>query len=204
MFLGVDMKKASRESGTVDVLVKGKNTHITPDLRKLVVQKMSRLDKYLDKLQQIEVELSTEKTKIADHHNHVEATTRVAGRTIRVTADDDEMHAAIDEIVDKLYRQLNRQKERMKSHHTTRRPEAFGESAPTALEPDPVRPEEDGQLAIHVETLEVKPQFEEEAALELEALGRDFYVFLNARNEQVNVLYRRGDGSYGLIEPYVG
>jgi putative sigma-54 modulation protein len=198
------MKKAGREVGTVDVQVKGKNTPVTADLRKLVVQKMRRLDKYLDKLQQIEVELSTEQTKLADHHNHVEATTRVAGRTIRVTADDDEMYAAVDQIVDKLYRQLNRHKERMKSHHSTKGRDAFAESGKISSEPEPEPLFSAGEPAIHIETLEVKPQFEEEAALELEALGRDFYVFLNARNEQVNVIYRRGDGSYGLIEPYVG
>jgi putative sigma-54 modulation protein len=200
------MKKVGKESETMRVQVKGKNMPITADLKKLVVQKMGRLDKYFDKVQLIEVELCTEKTKSASYHNHVEVTTRVAGRTIRVTADDDEMYAAVDQIVDKLYRRLNRQKERLKSHHGVKRPAAAfehlePESPETALSSGA---EEDDGTSIHVESLEVKPQFEEEAALELEALGRDFYVFLNARNEQVNVLYRKGDGSYGLIEPYVG
>jgi putative sigma-54 modulation protein len=190
--------------GKVSVRVKGKNTVITPALRRLVEQKMGRLDKYHDRLQEIEVELCTEKTREAIRKNHVEVTTHVVGRTLRVTAYDDQMYAAVDEAVDKLYRQLNRQKERLKSHHGTKLAEVL--PAPEFEGTQEVGPdsEEAAEPIIHVERLEVKPQFEDEALLEMDAAGRDFYVFLNARNEQVNVLYRRDDGTYGLIEPVAG
>ena len=197
------MKKGHRTSGAVRVQVKGKNMAIAPALREQVIQKMGKLDKYLDRLQQIEVELCTEKTREAIHHNRVEATTRVRGRTIRVTADDSDMHAAIDEAVDKLYRQLNRTKERLKGHHSSKLAELLDSTSADATEPSGLAEEVEAPV-IHIERLEVKPQFEDEAIEELDAQGRAFYVFLNARNEQVNVLYRRADGTYGLIEPRAG
>jgi putative sigma-54 modulation protein len=196
------MKKGHRTPGGVSVQVKGKNLAVTPALHDQVVHKMNRLDKYLDRLSAIEVELCTEKTRQADHHNHVEATAHVPGRTIRVNADNSDMYAAIDLAVDKLYRQLNRQKERMKTHRGGR-----GTPAERSIS-EGVEKEAEGERAadtpLHVERLDVKPQYEEEAIEEMDALGRDFYVFLNARNEQLNVLYRREDGSYGLIEPRTG
>lgn len=197
------MSKGHRTPGEVRVQVKGKNMAIAPALREQVVQKMGRLDKYLDRLQQIEVELCTEKTREAIHQNRVEVTTRVRGRTIRVTADDTDMHAAIDEAVDKLYRQLNRTKERMKGHHSSKLAELLDSSSADVAETAGLT--EEGEVpVVHIERLEVKPIFEDEAIEELDAQGRAFYVFLNARNEQVNVLYRRADGTYGLIEPRAG
>lgn len=203
------MKRAQRPNEQVTVHVKGKNVIVTPALHDQVVRKMGKLDKYLDRLQDIEVELRTEHTRASAHHNCVEATTRVLGRTIRVTATHEDMHAAIDATVDKLYRQLNRQKERLKSHQASRLVDVLptggpeggpGEEAP-GEEPAADSP---GAGGIRVERLEMKPQFEEEAVEEMEAAGRDFYVFLNARSERVNVLYRHSDGGYALIEPLVG
>jgi putative sigma-54 modulation protein len=201
------MKKTREPKDAIEVHVKGKNLTITPALHDQVVHKMGRLDKYLDRLQGIEVELRTEQTRDSADHNCVEATTRVAGRQIRVIAKDGDMYAAIDEAVDKLYRQLNRHKERLKSHHSNKfidvmpsdavvEQDEAGDEGPTSAN----LPE--GPL-IRVQTLDMKPQFEDEAVLELEDGGREFYVFLNARNEQVNVLYRHSDGGYGLIEPHV-
>jgi putative sigma-54 modulation protein len=164
---------------------------------------MGKLDKYLDRLHEIEVELYTEKTREADHHNHVEATAHVTGRTMRVLSEHSDMYAAIDDAVDKLYRQLNRRKERLKAHHNGRIPVLPESVDDTSL--DSVTEEDLGDEnevpVVHVERLDMKPQFEEEAIEQMDALGRSFFVFLNARNEQVNVVYRRGDGSYGLIEP---
>lgn len=199
------MKKPRPATGEVTVLVKGRNVTITPALHDQVVRKMQRLSKYLDRLQTIDVELCTESTRNAAQQNRVDATTHVAGRTIRVATLDAEMHAAIDQAVDKLYRQLNRQKERMKSHQGAGLAESLPVDAPDLAFPEPL---DDGASAeapaIHVERLEVKPQFEEEAIEELDSNENGFYVFLNARNEKLNVVYRREDGSYGLIEPRIG
>ncbi|HLJ69337.1 MAG TPA: ribosome-associated translation inhibitor RaiA [Chloroflexota bacterium] len=195
------MKRAHRTPRDVTVHVKGRNMAVSPGLHDLVVAKMGKLDKYLDRLSKIEVELWTEETRVSAHHNHVEATARAAGKTLRVESSGPEMHVAVDDAVDKLYRQLNRHKERLKTHHGTKLSTMFEEpESAAALSPDDLRPQT-GSPIIHLERLDMKPQFEDEAVQELERGERDFYVFLNAKNEQVNVLYKVGDGSYGLIEP---
>jgi putative sigma-54 modulation protein len=195
------MRKGHHVAGSVSVEVKGKNLPITPALHDQVVSKMQKLDRYLDQLNALEVELCTEATRESAHHNSVEATATVHGRTIRVRTVNADMYAAIDEAVDKLYRQLNRTKERMKSHSGGRIADAaLGEVVAEVRDGDDGEEERD----IRVERLDVKPMFEDEAVDQLEESDRQFYVFLNARNERVNVLYRRKDGSYGLIEPSAG
>lgn len=196
------MKRSHQPAGQVEVQVKGSHLLITQALNNQVVQKMAKLDRYFDRLQTVDVELCWENTREADQQCRVEATTHVKGRTLRVVASHSDMYAAIDEVVDKLHRSLNRQKERTKSHGSNKIVDVLSE----ASEPDEGAlgdiEMETGQdpLIIH-ERLEIKPQFEEEAIAEMDASGLTFYVFMNARNESVNVVYRHGDGSYGVIEP---
>jgi putative sigma-54 modulation protein len=195
------MKKSRHSEGEVQVHVKGKNLTVTPALHDQVVRKMERLDKYLDRLQTIDVELCMEKTRDLDQQCHVEATTHVAGRTLRVTATDGEMYAAVDEVVDKLYRRLNRRKERLKAHAASKLaelPVPGEESGPEETFPEA---SDERTPSIRSERLALEPMFEDEALDELESGDREFLVFLNARSEQVNVLYRRPDGDFGLIEP---
>lgn len=202
------MKKDRHAPGSVDVQVKGRGMAVDPEIRDQVVRKMQKMDKYLDRLNEIHVELCAEKTREAGPINLVEATTYVMGRTIRVVTSNGDLLAAVDEAVDKLYRQLNRQKERAKGHHAIKPAQILSgtENSETA-EAIPLDDEDENGTAgsiVQVDRLAMKPQFEDEAIEELEAQDRDFYVFLNARNEQVNVLYRRPDGQYALIEPTAG
>jgi putative sigma-54 modulation protein len=191
------------------VHVKGKNMTVTPALHDQVVNKMGRLEKYHDRVQTIEVELHTEKTREAAYQSCVEAITHVRGKTLRVTATHEDMHAAIDEAVDKLYRQLHKQKERLKSHHSSKLAEIVPEPSVDNESPEFDVPDDGGASSdadatvVHVERLDVEALFEEEAIQEMEALGHGFHVFLNARNERVSVLYKRSDGGYGVIEPHV-
>jgi putative sigma-54 modulation protein len=172
---------------------------VAPALQEQVVRKMGRLDKYLDRLQGIDVELYVEQTRDAAHRNHVEATAHVPGQILRVATEHGDMRAALDQAVDRLYRRLNRRKERIKTHHAAKpaelvpQAEEGGEEVEITTEP-----------VVEVERLEMKPLFEDEAIQAMETLGREFYVFLNARSEQVNVIYRRTDGVYGLIAPKGG
>lgn len=202
------MKRSHQPAGQVEVHVKGSHLVVTQALNDQVVQKMSKLDRYFDRLQAVEVELCWEKTREASQQNRVEAITHVKGRTLRAVAAHSDMYAAIDEVVDKLHRSLNRQKERSKSHGTNKIVDIVPPDVETA-EPEPgeplnVEPGNDNEPVIVRERLEVKPQFEEEAIAEMDASGLAFYVFMNARNECINVVYRHADGTYGLIEPQAG
>lgn len=195
------MKRAHAPTGEVRVQVKGKNITITPALHDQVVEKVRKLDRYLDRLQAVEVELATDNTREAARHNRVEATTHVGGRTIRVATANADMYAAIDEAVDKLHRQLNRQKERMKSHHAARAPEESELPAENDGTVEGGAAVEPPDREIRIERLDVKPQFEDEAIDDLEASGDAFHVFLNARSEQINVVYRDDSGGYVLVKP---
>jgi putative sigma-54 modulation protein len=202
------MKRSHQPPGQVEVQVKGSHLVVTQALNDQVVQKMSKLDRYFDRLQTVEVELCWEKTREANQQSRVEAITHVKGRTLRAVATHSDMYAAIDEVVDKLHRSLNRQKERTKAHGTNKFVDILPVDVETAESelPDRVQlePDTDGEPEIIRERLEVKPQFEEEAIAEMDANGLAFYVFMNARNESVNVVYRHADGTYGLIEPQAG
>jgi putative sigma-54 modulation protein len=188
------MRTSNGTSGGIDIHVKGKGLSVTPELRELVERKMSRLDKYHDRLLSLDVELIHEKTRAADQQNAVDVVARVPGQTIRVQATAAEIHAAVDEAVDKMYRHLNRKKERQKSHR------GVGPA-------DMVPADADEQLAsarISVERPLVEPLSEEDAVEMLEDSGKPLYIFLNARNQQVNVVYRRADGGYVVVEPRIG
>jgi putative sigma-54 modulation protein len=101
----------------------------------------------------------------------------------------------VDEAVDKMYRNLNRRKERQKAHHGGKAVEVLGvEEAETAVQ----------SARITVERPLVEPLDEEDAIQALEDSGRPVYVFLNARNQQVNVVYRRDDGGFSIVEPRAG
>jgi putative sigma-54 modulation protein len=202
------MKRSHQPAGQVEVQVKGSHLVVTQALNDQVVQKMSKLDRYFDRLQTVEVELCWEKTREASQQSRVEAITHVKGRTLRAVATHSDMYAAIDEVVDKLHRSLNRQKERSKSHGTNKIVDILPLDVETT-EPEPgkpldVEPGSESEPVIIRERLEVKPQFEEEAVAEMDASGLVFYVFMNARNESLNVVYRHADGTYGLIEPQAG
>jgi putative sigma-54 modulation protein len=188
------MRTHDRTVGRIDIHVKGKGISVTPALRDLVERKMSRLDKYHDRLQSIDVELIREKTRASDQQNAVDVVARVPGQTIRVQATAAEIHAAVDEAVDKMYRHLNRKKERLKDHHAGKPAEVLA----------PEAEEREGEARITVERPLVVPLSEEDAVEALEESGRPVYVFLNARNQQVNVVYRRSGGGYSVVEPRAG
>lgn len=193
------MKRSAQTSGSVSVQVKGRGMTVTPAMHDQVVSKMRRLDKYLDRLQTIDVELCKENTRSIEHQHHVEVSARVPGRTIRVTTNNADTLAAVDEAIDKLYRQLNRKKERMKDHHGVK-PAELLPVVEGGIDEEP----DVAEGALHVETVDVTPLFEDEAIEEMDSQRRPFLVFLNARNERINVLYRREDGTFALIEPRVG
>ena len=121
--------------------------------------------------------------------------------TIEATQDSDDMYASIDQVVDKVARQMRKYKTRIMRQHRPRRGEVrhFDEQVLSVDGFD--HHEEPEPQVIQTEKYPVKPMFIDEAVLQLEMSNRQFVVFLNARSEKVNVLYRRKSGDYGLMEP---
>lgn len=166
--------------------VSARNLDITPALRAYAEEKLLRLTKYLDNIVTGHLVLSLEK-----HRQIAEATLRVRDLTLRAEESTDDLYSSIDLVVEKLERQILRYKERIGARGL--RP-ARGQGVAEAPGEEPAR-------VVRRKRFAMKPATVEEAMLQMDLLGHGFYVFRNSATEEVNVLYRRKDGDYGLIEP---
>ena len=170
--------------------VKGKNVEVSEPIRQYAEDKLRKLERHLNDLTQVELELAVEKNpSIADDHI-AEATIWTKGPVLRARESSTDMKASIDQLVDKLMRQAQRYREKRRDHRP-RNGNHVPEGAPMATDPQIVKSK---QFAL-------TPMSAEEAVLQLELVGHDFFVFQNGDSGNVNVVYRRKGGGYGLIEP---
>jgi putative sigma-54 modulation protein len=176
----------------VRLSVKGKNVDLSPSLKEYAQKKLAKLEKHLSDGTQVELELAAERNPSIGESQIAEATVWTKGPVLRARESSQDMKASIDLLVEKLERQAQRYREKR------RRSAARGHEAPPAPPVDASNPE-----IVKTKQFAVKPMSPEEAVLQLELIGHDFFVFQNADTNDVNVLYRRRDGNYGLIEPQV-
>jgi putative sigma-54 modulation protein len=169
--------------------VKGRNLEITPAIRTYAEEKLSRLTRYLENIVTMHVVLS-----VAKHRQIAEVTLHVRDLTIRGEVESDDLYSSIDLVVEKLERQILRYKERIMAHAAR-----GGNRGGRAAAMVPVGEEE--PRVVKTKRFAVKPAAVDEAILQMNLLGHNFYVFRNAATEEVNVVYRRRDGHFGLIEP---
>jgi putative sigma-54 modulation protein len=176
--------------------VKGKNVEVSEAIRTYAEEKLGRLERQLADPTRVELELAVEKNpSIADNHV-AEATVWTKGPVLRAKEASADMRASIDLLVDKLERQASRYREKRRRGHRPdngRAPAEPGTHKPTN--------EEGGPVIVKTKQFTLHPMSAEEAVEQLELVGHDFFVFQNAESEQINVVYRRNDGGYGLIEP---
>jgi putative sigma-54 modulation protein len=194
----------------VRTTIRGRNLTVTDTDSAYIERKLQRLDRVLDERSEVEVELRLEGNhKVADSHV-VDVSLIIDGRSLRGNAAAASFRAATDLVVDKLERQTVDLKERprMRRRAETVRfgaapgaPGAPGAPEGTALDETS---EAQGPLVVKVKRFAIEPMFEEDAVSRMEELGHTFFIFVNAENERVAVLYRRRDGRYGLIEPVIG
>ena len=174
--------------------VKGKNVDLNPALKEYAQKRLGRLEKHLNDSARVELELAAERNPSIEASQVAEATVWTKGPVLRARESSPDMKASIDMLVDKLERQANRLREKR------RRGPSRNSGEVTDLRPPADR---DEPLIVKTKQFAVKPMSPEEAVLQLELIGHDFFVFQNAETDEVNVLYRRRDGRYGLIEPQV-
>jgi len=194
-----------RRTEPLKVTVTGRNMAITDALNKYASEKIGHLERYLDRLAGIAVVLGTENARRPSERCTAEATATIKGRTVRAQVADADMYAAIDGVTDKMHQQLTRLKERTRDHKRGESPEELGTDVEAGIEP-PFEADEDDEedeepRIVRTKQFLLKPMFSDEAIEELQSLDHEFFVFLNAENEQVSVVYRRRDGNFGLIEP---
>jgi putative sigma-54 modulation protein len=174
--------------------VKGKNVELSDSIRRYAEEKLRKLDRHLHELTQVEVELCVERNPSIALNQIAEATIWTKGPTLRAREASTDMKASIDQLTDKLLRQVEHYRAKRSRKHVRGNGTPPGGSMSI---PD----EETGPRIVKTKQFTVKPMSPQEAALQLELVGHDFFVFRSDESGDVNVIYRRKDGGYGLIEP---
>ncbi|MEZ5124661.1 MAG: ribosome-associated translation inhibitor RaiA [Thermoleophilia bacterium] len=194
--------------------VKGRNVTVTEALRDYADEKVERVHKLLlqrriDEVTRVELELMVEKNPSIPEPCVAEATIFTRGPVIRARESATDMYAAIDLVMDKLTRQTKKYHDKV--HGKTRRghekleagelvPELEPVAVGAAIEGDGDEVTDDGRI-VKTKQFALKPMTVHEATLQLELVGHNFFMFTNAESSRTNVVYRRNDGHYGLIEP---
>jgi putative sigma-54 modulation protein len=174
--------------------VKGKNVEVSDSIRRYAEEKMQKLDRQLHALTQVELELRVEKNPSISANQVAEATVWTKGPTLRAREASTDMKASIDQLTEKLLRQVEHYRAKRSRRHV--RGNGVLPGGPMSI-PD----EETNPRIVKTKQFPVKPMSAEEAALQLDLVGHDFFVFRSDESGDVNVIYRRRDGGYGLIEP---
>ena len=183
----------------MNFIISGKNMDVTPGLKETVERKLGKLERYFTPETEVIVTLSVEKER-----QKVEVTIPVKGNIIRSEQISDDMYVSIDLVEEVIERQLRKYKNKLiakhkgynsaASHGSNFRKEFFESDDGNPVPDDAVR-------IVRTKRFGVKPMFPEDACIQMDLLGHSFYVFSNAETDEVNVVYRRKDGSFGLIEP---
>ena len=178
----------------MELLVKGKNTEVGESIRSYGERKLGKLERILDDEARVELELAEETNPAIAANQVAEATVWTRRHVVRAREASPDMKASIDQLVGKLERQIKQAREKVRGNN--RRPRGEAPQPAGVLDIDDL----DGTI-VRTKQFALKPMSAEEAALQLELLGHDFYVFRSADSDEVNVVYKRLRGGYGLIEP---
>lgn len=186
----------------MELTIHGQNINVTTRLRNYVEKKTGRLDRYMPNLEEVRVDLSLQKARNAVERQVAQVTIRDSrGTVLRAEEHSNDIFAAVDAVVDKLYRQIQRYRGRRRRNWRSNQGEemAFlGEPLPI----DDVDDDDDNEgRIVRSKRFLLNPMPSEEAIEQMELLGHDFFVFFNSEVEAINVLYRRHDGNYGLLQP---
>lgn len=170
-------------------IIVGRNLEVTPGLKSAVEDKIGKLEKYFNPDTEVHVTLSVEKER-----QKIEVTIPVKGNIIRSEQVSNDMYVSIDLVEEVIERQLRKYKEKIvdKNQESSNFRKEFIEK-----ESDPL----DEVRIIRTKHFGMKPMYPEDACVQMELLGHTFFVFCNAETEEVNVVYKRKGGTYGLIEP---
>ena len=170
-------------------IITGRNLDITEGLRAAVMEKIGKLERYFSPATEVQVTLSVEKDR-----QKIEVTIPVKGSIIRSEQVSNDMYVSIDLVEEIIERQLKKYKTKLNDQAQSA--QSFSEAY---LEEESEEPE--AIVIKRTKRFAVKPMDPEEACIQMELLGHSFFVFRNGDTDEVNVVYKRKDGSYGLIEP---
>jgi putative sigma-54 modulation protein len=186
---------------TVQAAIFGKNIEITQHITDYVTKKIDKIDRFLTDIDEIRVDLSHIKTaRNTSDRNVAQFTIRGRGFILRTEERADDLYTAIDAALEKMYRQI----EKLKGRRQRGRGDGKPASEVVGSQLDIIEQEE-MPIVVRRKQFTLIPMNEQEALAQMNLLGHeDFFVFYNADSSQINILYKRRDGSYGLIEPLIG
>ncbi len=174
------------------IIVSGKNLEVTNALRDQVIGKLEKFSKYFDDDIEAQATLSVEKNR-----QIIEITIPLNGTILRAEEETQDMYTSIDNAINKLQKQIGKHKTKLENRYRGHNTIRF-ENIPTAR-----KEPEDEMNIVKTKRFAIKPMDAQEAVLQMDLLGHNFYVFTNADTDEVNVVYKRRNGDYGLIEPYI-
>lgn len=175
--------------------VRGENIEVTPAIREYVERKIAKLERYFTETPEANVHVNLK--TYSDKKSKVEVTIPMSGLVLRAEEVHADMYAAIDLITDKLERQIRKHKTKVNRKF---REKGNVDGLFRTLEDQGSPVTEDDLEIVRQKSFDLKPMDSEEAILQMNMLGHNFYVFNNAETNLTNVVYKRKDGRYGLIE----
>jgi putative sigma-54 modulation protein len=185
----------------MDVVIRGKNVKVSKPLREAAEEHLAKLDRYANGFARAEVDFSEERNPRISDNQKCEVLVHVKGHLLKAHASAPEPFAALYAVCDKVEHQVKRLKDKRVARHHPRRIRSQRVEMPP-LEDDEEGAEQDSKTARIVKTKEfaLKPMTAEEAVLQMDLLGHDFFLFNSSETGRAAVIYRRNDGNFGLIE----
>ena len=191
LFIKISSKINSKGDGTMKFIISGKNITVSQGLKTAVEDKLGKLERYFTPDTEVVVTLSVEKER-----QKIEVTIPMKGNIIRSEQVSNDMYVSIDLVEEVIERQLRKYKNKLVAR------EQEGGNFKQEFFDAEDNIEDDGEIKIvRTKKFGFKPMYPEDACVQMELLGHDFYVFCNAESDEVNVVYRRKNGTFGLIEP---
>lgn len=175
------------------ILIRGEKIEVTQAIEDYVKEKINRLNKYIGDSENIK---ATVLVNVKGHNQKVEVTIPLKNVILRAEETRDDLYAAIDVVVDKLERQIRKNKTKLQSKKMNKLSKDLLIDAIVAIDED----KEDGFKIVKRKKVEVKPMSEEEAVLQMELLEHQFYIFKDSETNNIAVVYKRKEGNYGIIE----
>ena len=179
----------------MDIIVTFRHTAPIESLKTYAEEKVSKLKKYLDFPAEVHIVLSVEKFR-----HQADVTLSLDGTRIKGVEETGDMYSAIDQVMDKIEKQVKRHLSKIRDHRSENT-KGEDRSVSEEMEEDEAAEFDQEQPVIEVEKMVAKPMDPEEAAMQLNLSRQDFLVFRNAKSREINVIYKRGDNMLGLIEP---
>ncbi len=181
----------------MEILIQAKKSAADPQMKAYAQAKLEKLTRHFDHILQARMELGTEKNKSLETMKVAELTVHVTGRTgniLKAVQSAEHMNEAVDLVVDKMDRQIRQHKEKLKDHRRSKSASAIAEP------PDAATSAVRSNGVAKIKRFKMRPMSDDQAREQMDELGHTFFLFLNEDSQELNLLYRRRDGSLGLLE----